>query len=186
MSDIRPPGPSTIERCVAAWQRAQAAIAADEELATDEQPIVSAFDADPSILSPDQLLRRIVRALVFAEAREQEAKMLAALLQARQSRYAARAAWIRQELFDVMVALERPSFAAPFGTVSLRAGVPSALITDEKALPEEYIKTTVTRAPDKRAILDDLKVGVVIPGALLTNGTPTVALRRPRPVEEPQ
>jgi hypothetical protein len=182
MSDIRSPGPSTIERCVAAWQRAQAAIATDDELTIDEQPIASAFDADPSILSPDELLRRIVRALVFAEARQQEAKTLVGLLQARQRRYANRAAWLREELLQVMVALERPSFAAPFGTVTLRAGVPSAVIIDEEALPDEYIR--ITRKPDGTKILADLKQGVVIEGAVLSNGTPSVALYRPRAIAD--
>lgn len=176
MSDIRAPGPTTIERCVAAWQRAQLAIASDAELTTDEQAIASAFEVDPSICPPDELLRRFVRAITFAEAREQEAKTLVGMLQARQRRYATRAEGLRAELFEVMSALDRQSFPAPFGTVSLRAGVQSVLITDEKAIPAEYMK--ITASIDRTLIKDDLRQGVVIPGACLTNGPPTVALIR--------
>ena len=179
MSDVRAPGPGTIERCIAAWQRAKAALEADGELAADEQAIAAALDADPNTVTPDELLGRIVRAITFAESREDESKAFVAAMRARQQRYAKRAEYLREELLQIMDALERKSFVAPFATASVRAGTASVL-------PEEYIRTR--REPDRTKLLEDLKVGVVIEGAMLSNGAPTIALRRPRalaaPIEE--
>ena len=50
--------------------------------------------------------------------------------------------------------------------VSLRR-VKSVQIEDEGAIPDKYIRTTVRTAPDKRAISNDLKSGVEVPGCSL-------------------
>jgi hypothetical protein len=178
MSDIRTPGPGTIERCVAAWQRTQAAIQADEELGSDEQAIAAAANADPRILSPDELLRRIVRGLVLCELREEEARVVAAFNRSVQHRYQRRAEWLRAELFEVLVALERRSASTAYGTASIRNGVPSLVITDEQAIPHEYTK--VVRTPDKVRIAEALKAGKRIPGAVMSNAMPVLALRKPQ------
>jgi len=175
----RAPGPSTIERCIAAWQRAKATLEADPNIDLDEQAIRTALDTDPSVVHPDELLRRIVTAIVFAEAREAESKTIAASMRARQHRYDARSGWLRELLFDVMAALERRSFAAPLATVSIRAGKASVVITDEQALPDAYIRTK--REPDRDAILHGLIAGEVIPGAVLSNPMPSVALIKQKP-----
>ena len=40
-------------------------------------------------------------------------------------------------------------------------------ITDEQALPQEYVTQKITTAPDKVALRDALKAGAVVPGAQL-------------------
>ena len=107
---------------------------------------------------------------------------------ARQHRYANRALWLRTELFEVMEALQRRRFVSPWLTASIRAGVELVLITDEEAIPDRYVHTTVVRKPDKRALLSALKAlgpGEIIPGAVLSNGAPTLALLRPRLLADP-
>jgi Siphovirus Gp157 len=179
MSDEpRGPGPTTIELAVGAWQRARAGLAADPDLADDENAILAALNADPNAIAPDDLLRRIVRALTFARLRTDESQQLAAMMQARKTRYARRVETLRAELFDLMQIFERVTFRAPEGTVSIKAGAPGLEVTDQDKLPDEYM--VVTRAPNLRLILDDLKQGVVIDGAMLTNGPPTLAIRRSR------
>jgi hypothetical protein len=178
----RAPGPSTIERCIAAWQRAKALLQSDAQLDVDEQAIKTALDTDPSVVQPDELLRRIVVAIVFAEAREAESKVIAASMTARQKRYDTRADWLRELLFDVMAALERRSFAAPLATVSIRPGKASVVITDEQALPDAYVRTK--REPDKAALLEGLMQGEIIPGAVLSNPMPVVALIKSKPKPE--
>lgn len=175
----RAPGPSTIERCIAAYQRVRALLEADPNIEMDEQAIKTALDADPSVVQPDELLRRIVAAIVFSEAREAESKTIAASMTARQQRYGLRSSWLRELLFDVMAALERRSFAAPLAMVSIRAGKASVVITDEQALPDAYIRTK--REPDRVALLADLMQGEIIPGAVLSNPVPVVALIKPKP-----
>jgi hypothetical protein len=176
MSDpSRGPGPSTIEQCVAAWQRARASLAGDDALADDEAAITSALMSDPMVLHPDELLRRIVRALTFAMLREGEARTLIAIYRARQRRYANRAMILRTEIFDIMQALRRHTYPAPEGTISIRAGSQSVLITDEGLIPDEYW-ITPPRVLDRQALLDDLKQGVVVEGAALSNGAETLAM----------
>ena len=178
----RAPGPSTIERCIAAYQRTKALLEADPNIEMDEQAIRTALDADPSVVQPDELLRRIVAAIVFAEAREAESKTIAASMAARQQRYAQRSSWLRELLFDVMAALERRSFLAPLATVSIHPGKASVVITDEQALPEAYIRTK--REPDRAALLRGLNAGKQIPGAVLSNPMPSVALIKSKPKPE--
>jgi Siphovirus Gp157 len=183
MSDeARGPGPSTIERCISAWQRARASLADDETLAEDEAAIATALGSDPFHLHPDELLRRIVRALTFAQLREIEARELVGGLKARQARYQRRAEALRTELFEVMVALNKQSFSAPNGTISMRSGVQSVVITDEGSIPDQYM--IVTRSPDRKAILSDLREGVVIEGCAITNGAPSLQFRRQRSVTQ--
>jgi len=63
--------------------------------------------------------------------------------------------------------------------VSIRAGKASVVITDEQALPDAYIRTK--REPDRVALLADLMQGEIIPGAVLSNPVPVVALIKPKP-----
>jgi Siphovirus Gp157 len=179
MADPHKPGPVTIERCVSAYQRLQHALAADDELAADEAPLAAMYAADPNILSPDELLRRFVAAIAFAEARAAEAKAFATGMAQRGQRYASRAAAMRTELLEVMLALERSSFSgSPFGTASVRKGLASPVVLDEDRIPDEYFVTR--RALDRRHLSDDLKQGVVIEGAALSNPMPVLAIRYAR------
>lgn len=188
MDDIRAPGPKTLERSVSAYQREQAALVhrqwreanpIDGELASDEQAVAAAHDADPIALDPDDVLRRVTRAMVFASARADEAREFAAGMKARELRYRAREGRLRTLLLDLLHVFGRKSFGSPFGTVTARAGSVSAIV-DEERLPEEYWRVVTTRTPDRAKILDDLKHGVLIEGATLSNGAPTIQLRRER------
>lgn len=179
------PGPKIIERCVAAWQRARAALANDGELASDETLLVVALEADPNILPPDELLRRMVAAIVWCEARGAEAHAMAKAMQARQQRYEARAMWLRTELLEVMLALERSSFAgSPFATASVRDAPASSVVLDETKIPDEYFVTT--RKLDRRLLLADLRQGLVIDGAVLSNPALTLALIKPKALQAPE
>lgn len=176
MADPRKPGPITIERCVAAWQRINQALQADAALAEDEQALVAMFAAlDPSILSPDELLHRFIAAIAFAEMREAEARSFAATMEQRARRYAHRAMAMRTELTDVMLALERKSFTgSPFGTASLAQGVRSAVVLDEEKLPARFKQTTVKVL--RRELTAALRAGEEIDGAVLGNPMPQLRL----------
>jgi Siphovirus Gp157 len=175
MADPHKPGPLTIERCVSAYQRVQHALTVDDELAADEAPLADIYAADPNILPPDELLRRFIAAIAFAEGREAEAKAYAKGMAQRGKRYASRAAAMRSELLEVMLALERSSFSgSPFGTASVKRGTASPLVLDEGQIPGKYFVTK--RVLDKRKLWDDLKQGVVIDGAVLGNAMPVLAI----------
>lgn len=178
MADPRAPGPLAIERCVSAYQRVQHALAADVELGADEAPLAEIYAADPNIIPPDELLRRFVAAIAFAESRADEANVFAAGMKLRGERYASRAAAMRSELLEIMLALERSTFSgSPFGTVSVKAGIPSVRVLDEEQVPEEYWRETLKREVDRLKLRADLKQGVVIDGAELSNPMPVLAIR---------
>jgi Gp157 protein len=176
MSDEpRGPGPDTVMRSVAAWERARLMLATDPELAADENAIRDAIGLDPTAVHPDQLIRRAMRALVFAGLRVDEAKSLTASATRRSRRYIARAQALRTLIFDLMEVLSYPKFITPYGTVTLkRSGNPTVLVTDEAQIPDGYF--LIERTLDKRLLLADLKVGVVVDGAVLANAAPTIAI----------
>lgn len=72
----------------------------------------------------------------------------------------------RQTIQRMLEALELPRLELPTLTMTVSAGPPSVVITDEKELPDNYIR----RSPDKPAIAKTLKQGIAVAGAELSNG----------------
>ena len=60
-------------------------------------------------------------------------------------------------------------------TLSIRAGQPRVIITDEARLPPDCIRTRTE--PDKIAIKEHLARGEPVAGAELSNSPPTLAVR---------
>lgn len=184
MSDQRGPGPVTIEKIIAAWQRARAGLATDKTLVSDETVVNLGAD-DPLIATEadvEAVLRRTIRAMLYARLRAREADELATVLQSRKARYEQRRKLLRETLLDMLLALQRQSFQAPEGTASLRAVAASVVITDLDALPNIYVTEEITtrRVPDKKALHADLIEGVVIEGAVLSNSGVTLAFHPAR------
>jgi hypothetical protein len=61
-------------------------------------------------------------------------------------------------------------------TASVRAGSASVIVTDERAIPDEYMRCPPPQ-PDKAAIAKALKAGEQIPGAVLRNAEPSLTIR---------
>ena len=61
-------------------------------------------------------------------------------------------------------------------TASIRAGSASVIVTDESAIPAEYMRQPPPQ-PDKAALARALKNGASIPGAVLRNGEPGLTIR---------
>ena len=80
-----------------------------------------------------------------------------------------RAASIRKYLLDNMVAGGIHSVACDHFVLKVRDNPPSVLIEDESKIPVEYMRQP-SPVPDKRAMLDDMKQGVVIDGVSMGRG----------------
>lgn len=120
-------------------------------------------------------LRRMMRAARWAE---KQADALGEIIKdgrERKSRLEAKAEQIRSVVQWALGEIGLDKLEAPDFTASLRAGPPSVVITDELALPDEYVR--VKREPDKTALKAALKEGAAIPGASLSNGGVSLSAR---------
>lgn len=93
----------------------------------------------------------------------------------RKSRLERRAEACRTMAFQILDAAGIPSLILPEATLTIQRGQPAVTITDEAALPSQFIRTKTE--PDKTAIKEALKGGQVVPGAELSNSQPYLTIR---------
>lgn len=97
-------------------------------------------------------------------------------LVARRDRIKKRIGMRRVAILAAMQAGEIKKLETPAGTLSRKAVPPSALVLEEAKIPAEFWRA-VDPALDKRAVLEALKAGHEVPGAMLSNGGETLAVR---------
>lgn len=160
-----------LEQAMAALISARARlIDEDPELARDEAALTGCLQGEGL-----DLLDNVLRASIHARGMAEAAETLAKAINARRDRYKARAEALRQAAFAAMDALGMTRRELPDMTVTIAAGKPGVVITDEALIPDDLIR--VTRAPDRTAIRAALDQGAEVPGATLANGLPTMTVR---------
>lgn len=82
---------------------------------------------------------------------------------------------LKRTLMSILNATGQQKIPHAYGTVSLRQGTESVVIHNEKEIPSQLCKVTVT--PDKTEIKKQLKAGVQIDGAELVTGPQTISIR---------
>lgn len=95
--------------------------------------------------------------------------------QERRDRFERRAAKRRQMVQALMEQAGMTKLERPDLTASIRNVPPGVVITDEAALPDQFIK--ITRTPKKADIRDALGRGETVEGALLGNASQTLTIR---------
>lgn len=161
-----------IEQAMAAAQALRHHIqTADPELAADETALRDLLAEETDVY---EVLRRLVRFAIESESLEEAAGKRASNLSARKARYGRRADMARGAILGMMDALGEKTLRDAEFTVTLRPGTAGVVITDETALPDEYVK--ISRSVNKAAVKDALKVGPV-PGAEMQNGMPQITIR---------
>ena len=176
MNEITRPPPSgfRVEQAMAAWASARARLLADDgglehdEAALDE--LLGSAEGDV-----EDILARLLRAARDAKAMAEASAGMIEDMRARKDRFTRRNEAFRATAFAVMDALGRSKMELPDITASIRAGQPSVQITDEDDIPDLYVETV--RKIDKATIASVLKSGGEVPGAVLSNSLPTLALR---------
>ena len=160
------------------WQIAQA-LACYQSLLHEQALTDDAGDLESAIEAGEQdvleLLRRVVRAIGDAEATSDAVKARIVDLEIRRQRYDARREALRRTAFAMMDALGKAKHVDAEFTLTIGKPRAGLVITDDAEIPDEYMKTI--RQPDKAKLLEDLKEGVVITGAELANGMPTLTVR---------
>jgi len=94
---------------------------------------------------------------------------------ARCARIEQRSDAMRALAFRVMNWAEVRKVELPAATLSIRAGQPRVIITDETVLPPNCVR--IKREPDKTAIREQLARGEPVAGAALSNSEPVLAVR---------
>jgi hypothetical protein len=121
-------------------------------------------------------MRWMIRAARGREADASACKQYAKELTDRASRLTAGADRLRDSVKQVMSETGIKKLAAPDFTATLAPGRESVVITDETLLPDNFVR--IKREPDKTAIrIALLDEGGEVPGACLSNTTPTLTVR---------
>lgn len=97
-------------------------------------------------------------------------------MQDRLARLQDRASKRRQIARDVMTEVGIKNIAAPDFTVSLRAGSPAVVVLDETTVPGVYW-TPVQPRLNKAQLAIDLKGGMSVAGATLSNPAPVLSIK---------
>jgi DNA-directed RNA polymerase specialized sigma subunit len=118
----------------------------------------------------DELIRVERSAKILSEATEAEIERL----KIRQGRFESRRAILRKYMMQLMEAANLKKAERPAATVSIAAGRPKVVITDESAIPPVYhrVKTEI----DKESIGRTLKALGEVPGATLSNPEPQLRI----------
>ena len=77
---------------------------------------------------------------------------------------------------DVMDEVNLSKITAPDFTVSVRAGVPSLVVVDERQIPETFFEPRPPKL-NRQALMEELKGGATIAGALLEQAESTLTVR---------
>ena len=158
---------------LADYQRKKAdLLAAFPELAEDEQALLDTLEGEAGL---HDALAAMIRKAQEAEAFEEACASLIAAKSARRSRFGQQSIALRDAVLSLMQAAGLRKLEMPDFTASVAQGRGKVVITDEAALPDQFFR--VSRAPNKTAVSDALKDGQTVPGALMSNGEPTLTVR---------
>lgn len=141
----------------------------------DEDLILDTLEGQTDLV---ELIVQMERARQRDERLVQGIKEWAAELSTRQARIQARADKIRDLIMETMERSGRKKIEAPDFTISLRNVPPKVIVSDEDAIPDQYLKVKTTVSPDKAAIKDALDRGEEVPGCSLSNGGQGIAVRK--------
>jgi hypothetical protein len=84
---------------------------------------------------------------------------------------------LREYLKFNMQSAEISKITCPLFSITLTKPRPMVVITNAEGLPDNFIKTTVTKAPIKADILKALKAGETVSGAELGHSEPGLMIR---------
>lgn len=93
----------------------------------------------------------------------------------RAQRYDRHSDGLRAAMLKMMQAGDLKKMALPEATISVRAGTPRVIVTDETMIPEDLCRISIS--PDKKAIRERIDAGEAVPGAVLSNSEPSLAIR---------
>jgi Siphovirus Gp157 len=139
----------------------------------DEETLLDTLEG---ITDLHEMIAAVIRSALVDEALHAGLRFRVDDMRERLSRLELRADKKRQLALDAMtevgiIKLEQPDF-----TASARAGSPALIVVAEETIPEAYWLPQPPKL-DRQAILGELKRGIEIPGAQMSNPKPVLSVR---------
>ena len=100
-----------------------------------------------------------------------------AKLKSRKDRLKSRLEATRTAIAVAMIQASQKKIETPYGTVTRKNTIQTAIITDEASIPTDYWKPQDPKL-DKAKLAADMRAGQRVEGATLSNGGETVMIRR--------
>jgi hypothetical protein len=147
-------------------------LAQHPELAEDEILLSDMIEGETQAFD---FLSAVVRKIGEAQALAGGLDQYISELSERKKRIGRREEGLRKLAFDVMQAAGLPKAELPEATISVRAGRPKVIITDDASLPDRCFR--IKKEVDKKQIEELLKSGREVPGAALSNAEPVLTIR---------
>ena len=147
----------------------------DEEWRADESPALAALLA--AGIDPRDRLAKTIDALSWTTMDATQALMLEAHFKSLKERCETRATWLRAQITLQMAQLDITKYSGKLATARIQAAPQKLVVTDEQQIPASYFKAQMP-VLDRAELKDDLKQGVVVDGAHLSNGAPMLVVRR--------
>lgn len=140
----------------------------------DEALLIDSIEGQTSLLEIlDELLTQIAADQGLAEG----ARKSAADVAARAERFEKRAESARALVEQALMIAEIDKLERPAATLSLVRRGPKVEITEEAEIPAQFWKAGDPKL-DRKGLLDALKNGDAVPGACLSNSTPSLTIRK--------
>ncbi|MBA1156896.1 siphovirus Gp157 family protein [Microvirga mediterraneensis] len=149
-------------------------IASYPELAEDE---TLRADMVQGSTDAEEILSKVVDRMMEAESMASAIGKRVDDLKSRQAAYDRRSDAMRKLAFRIMSAAQVRKMPLPEATLSIRAVPQSVVVTDMTKLPREYVKTKTEESADRQKLKEALQEGKEIPGAMLSNGGETLAVK---------
>ena len=130
---------------------------------------------DALTLATPDAVEQWAGAVKYLEAHAAEARAEAERLKARADALSQRAARLKEQLGAVMDLADLPKYKGSRYNVNRQQGRAVVEVVDESQIPGEYL-TIVPPRPNKKALLEELKLGLSVPGARLATGRPSVRI----------
>lgn len=139
----------------------------------DQEIIETAVEGETNLI---EAISGAVDRMAELDAHAEAIAMQIKALSERKSRFESQGDRIKAAIHVAMSHAEMRKLELPTATLSIRAVPPKAEITDEALVPSQYWKPQDPKL-DKKAVLDALKSKQDVPGASLSNGGETLAVR---------
>jgi hypothetical protein len=139
----------------------------------DEQATVDAIEGETNLL---ETITAVVHRINEIAAHKDGIKDYVGRVKSRLERLERQEELMRTALLSAMATAGLKKLELPTATITMKATAPSAVITDEANIPASFWKPQDPKL-DKKAILDSLKSKQDVPGAVLSNGPPTLQIR---------